>query len=174
VEEALAAGREILSASLEVEALADRKFETDTTKPNGAAIAFLAEYDRKKILMGADSHPDLIESSLRALGFSEKKKLRLDCLKVSHHGSKANTSPSLLKIIDCTRFAFSTDGTRHGHPNPELIARILVNDPSRKKFLIFNFRQPSTCQWDDDALKAKWMYDCLFPDPHASGIEIDI
>jgi hypothetical protein len=34
-------------------------------------------------------------------------------------------------LIDCTRFAFSTNGDRHSHPDAETIARILVNDPDR-------------------------------------------
>jgi hypothetical protein len=74
----------------------------------------------------------------------------------------------------CTRFAFSTDGSRHDHPDAETIARILKNDPERLKTLIFNFRQPQTEQWDDDALKRRWRYDCLFPEQDGAGIEFDI
>lgn len=173
VEASLAEGREQLSA-LNVAFLAAQKFQIDTTKPNGSSITFIAEFDGKRVLMGADSHPDIVEASLRALGASETNKYRLDCLKVSHHGSKANTSPALLKIIDCTRFAFSTDGSRHHHPDAETIARILANDPGRKKTLIFNFRQNSTSQWDDDELKKKWNYECLFPEAGKTGIEFDI
>ena len=173
VKESLAEGREQLSA-LNVTFLAEQKFKIDTTEPNGSSITFIAEFDGRRVLMGADSHPDIVEASLRALGASETNKYRLDCLKVSHHGSKANTSPSLLKIIDCTRFAFSTDGSRHHHPDAETIARILVNDPDRKKTLIFNFRQDSTIQWDEAGLKAKWNYECLFPDQGKTGIEFDI
>jgi beta-lactamase superfamily II metal-dependent hydrolase len=93
---------------------------------------------------------------------------------LSHHGSKANTSPELLKIIDCTRFAFSTDGSRHDHPDPETIARILKNDPDRHKALIFNFRQPSTEIWDDDRLKKQWHCNCCFPKENAAGIQFEI
>lgn len=173
IEEALAAGRVHLG-SLNVEDLAKAKFKADSTKPNGASIAFVAEYGGKRVLMGADAHPSIIEMSLRALGASEANPYRLDCLKVSHHGSKANTSPELLRIIDCTRFAFSTDGTRHGHPDAETIARILKYDPGRKKALIFNFRQDSTDQWDDKALMERWNYECIYPDKGNEGIEIDV
>jgi hypothetical protein len=86
------------------------------------------------VLLGADAHPGAIETSLRSLGASEASRYKLDCFKVSHHGSKANTSPELLKIIDCTCFAFSTDGSRHGHPDPEAIARILTADSRKKDF----------------------------------------
>ncbi|MER9947181.1 caspase family protein [Mesorhizobium sp. M0047] len=170
---ALVEGREHLG-SLNVDDLAARKFAIDTTKPNGTSITFVAEFGGKRVLMGADSHPDIVEASLRKLGASETDRYRLDCLKVSHHGSRANTSPSLLNIIDCTRFAFSTDGSRHGHPHAETIARILKADPERKKTLIFNFRQNSTNQWDDAELKKCWNYECLFPEAGKTGLEFDI
>ncbi len=170
---ALAEGREQLGG-LNVDALAAQPFAIDGTKPNGSSITFIAEFGGKRVLMGADSHPDIVEASLRKLGASETERYKLDCLKVSHHGSRANTSPSFLKIIDCTRFAFSTDGSRHGHPHAETIARILKTDPKRKKTLIFNFRQPSTDQWDDADLKKRWNYECLFPEEGKTGIEFDI
>ncbi|MFC2250730.1 hypothetical protein ACETRX_13985 [Labrys portucalensis] len=173
VEQALADGRELLGG-LNVDALASRAFERDGTKPNGTSIVFIAEFDGRRVLMAADSHSDVIEAALERLGHSPENPLALDCLKVSHHGSKANTSPALLRLIDCTCFAFSTDGSRHGHPNAETIARILKNDPQRRKKLVFNFRQPSTEQWDDEELKRRWHYDCLFPEAGKEGIEFEL
>ena len=110
--------------SLDVEELSAVKFKEDSTKPNGSSIAFIAEFGGKRVLMGADSHPGMIEKKLRSLGASETNRYKLDCLKVSHHGSKANTSLELLQIIDCTRFAISTDGSRHGIQMPR---RLLVS-----------------------------------------------
>ena len=173
VAEALAEGR-VRLGGINVEDLAKARFKEDATKPNGASIVFIAEYRGKRVLMGADAHPGVMEASLRALGASESNPYRLDCLKVSHHGSKANTSPGLLKVLDCTCFAFSTDGSHHGHPDPETIARILRADSVRKKTLIFNFRQDSTDVWDDDDLMARWNYECFFPDDRRDGVEIDL
>jgi beta-lactamase superfamily II metal-dependent hydrolase len=169
----LAKDRELLG-SLNIDFLAGQPFKPDTTKANGASIAFIAEVGGKRVLFAADAHPDILVASLQALGASEANPYRLDCLKVSHHGSKANTSPQLLKIIDCTRFAFSTDGSRHGHPDPETIARILKNDPDRHKTLMFNFRQPRAEIWDDAELKRRWHYECLFPAARTVGIEFEI
>jgi len=84
------------------------------------------------------------------------------------------TSPELLKILDCTCFAFSTDGSRHGHPDPETIARIINSDPRRKKTLIFNFRSDSTVPWEDKELMARWNYECIFPDDGEEGVEFDL
>lgn len=148
---------------LDVEALAAKDFKPDQTKPNGSSIAFIAQYNGARVLMAADAYSDIVEASLRRLGASETQRYRLACLKVAHHGSQGNTSPGLLGIIDCTCFAFSTDGSRHGHPDPQLIARILKADPQRPKTLVFNFRQPQTLCWNVPALMQKWNYRCVFP-----------
>ena len=173
VAEALARDRVHLGP-INVEALAGKAFVEDASEPNGASIAFVAEFSGKCVLLTGDSHPGVIEASLRKRGFSENKRLKLNCVKVAHHGSKANTSPSLLKIIDCTTFAFSTNGSRHDHPDAETIARILVADPKRTKTLIFNFRQDHTTMWDNTTLMKKWKYACVFPPEGSEGIEFDI
>jgi beta-lactamase superfamily II metal-dependent hydrolase len=173
VETALAEGREALGGeSLDVDALAKRPFVMDRAEANGSAIAFLAEYRGKRVLMGADAHPDVLEASLRALGASEDVPFNIDCFKLPHHGSKGNLSPKLLSIIDCTRFAISTNGNRFSHPDPESIARILKNDPKRTKELIFNFRQERTEIWATPKLMKKYNYTCIFPEQGSTGVEI--
>jgi beta-lactamase superfamily II metal-dependent hydrolase len=173
VEQALAAGRVRLS-TLNVDFLARLPFKEDTTRANGASIVFLAEYLGKRVLLGADAHPGVVERALRARGASETNPLQVDCLKVSHHGSKANTSPELLKLLDCSSFAFSTDGTRHGHPDPETVARILQSDPRRQKALIFNFRQESTEIWNDAELMRRWNYRCIYPVKGQHGVTVNL
>lgn len=161
-------------AVMDVEALAATPFGADSTAPNGSCIAFLAEFGGKSVLLGADAFPGRIAQSLMALGYGPQNKLRLDLFKLCHHGSKANLSPTLLQMLDCTRFAISTDGTRHHHPNPETMARILINDPGRRKTFYFNTRQPSAEIWDAAALRDRWQYDCVFPGAGADGLEVVI
>ncbi len=166
-------GFESLSV-IEVESLGAKPFGADTTPPNGSCIAFLAEFGGKRVLLGADAFPGRIAQSLTEMGYGPQNRLKLDLFKLCHHGSKANLSPALLQMLDCTRFAISTDGTRHHHPNPETIARILVADPKRQKTFYFNTRQPSAEVWDDPELRAKWRYDCVFPEHGAKGLEVPI
>ncbi|MGG0033335.1 MBL fold metallo-hydrolase [Priestia megaterium] len=111
--------------SIPIEELLRNPFQEDDRLANGSSIAFILEYKDYQILMLGDSHPSVVEYSLRELGYSEVNKLKVDIVKVSHHGSKYNTSESLLKIIDCKDFIVSTDGKRHGLPNKECFARIL-------------------------------------------------
>jgi len=159
---------------LNVEALAKKPFIEDKSEPNGASIAFLAEFGGRRVLLGADAHPGVIERSLRKLGFSDANPLRLDLLKLCHHGSKANTSPTLLKILDCTRFAISTDGTKHNHPDREAVARILMNDPQRSKTLYFNVNQENATVWDVSDLQSRYNYKCIIPPENAPGLTIEI
>lgn len=167
------AGMHALS-SLNVAALAAEPYRPDRTEPNGSSIAFLAEYEGRVALLGADAFPEVIERSLRRLGYSEANRLELDLFKVCHHGSKANTSPALLKMIDCKRFAISTDGSRHGHPDVQSIARILVNDKAQPKTLYFNFAQPSAKTWQNQETEREFGYTCVFPAGNGPGLTIDI
>lgn len=168
------AGGHVAMGGINVDSLVSQPFSKDTSAPNGSSIAFLAEFEGKRILLGADAHADVIEASLSALGASKDSPYPIACLKVPHHGSKANTSPALLDLIDCSCFAFSTNGTQHDHPDPETIARILKKYQERDKRLFFNFRQPHTAVWDAPALKHQWKYDCVFPTNNTQGVTIDI
>ncbi len=161
-------------AALDVERLAAVPFAPDTKKPNGSSIAFVAEHAGRRVLLAGDAHTDTLEAAIKPLADAEGGRYRIDCLKLSHHGSRGNTSLGLLRLLDCTTFAFSTNGTRHGHPDDETIARILINDPDRPKNLVFNFRQPRLRRWTREALCARYRYTCVFPDDADGGITIPI
>jgi beta-lactamase superfamily II metal-dependent hydrolase len=171
--EASPSGLERLSV-LDVKALARRPFRPDRATPNGSSIAFLAEYGGRTVLLAADAHPSVLAARLRALGYAPDKPLKLDLFKLSHHGSKANLSPDLLQLLDCRRFAISTDGSRHGLPDPESIARILVADPDREKIFYFNFNQKKATLWDDPDLSARWNYRVVLPADGRPGLVIDV
>ena len=64
-------------------------------------------------------------------------------VKISHHGSKYNTSPKLLDLIDSQHFIISTGGSKsHKLPDREVIARILFHSKrnlNRKRTIYFNY-----------------------------------
>ena len=151
-----AMGRRRAVGSPDLVELAARAEVEDSTVPNGSSIAFLAEHEGKRVLMGADAHPGLLEANVRrSCGVSDAR-LKVHLLKVPHHGSARNLTKSLLDALDCSRFAFSTDGTRHGHPDSETVARILTRVPGRKE-LIFNHFQPAL-PWNDVDLMRRFGY----------------
>lgn len=84
------------------------------------------------ILFLGDAHPKFLEQSLSSKGYSKHNKLKVDFVKISHHGSKNNTTNNLLDMIDCDNFVISTNGGNsfHTHPDRETIARI-IHHPER-------------------------------------------
>jgi len=112
---------------------------------NSSSIAFiLTTFDCAILLLG-DSRPEIILQSLLDLGYNNTdNKLKVDYVKISHHGSKNNTSCELLDLIDCDNFIISTNGgiSSSKHPNREVLARI-IHHPSRnynkKRNIYFNY-----------------------------------
>ena len=119
------------------EELLQNELKEDTAIHNGSSIAFILEIEDKKMLFLGDAHPSVVVDSLINLEYSRENKLSLDLIKVSHHGSKANISDELLDIIECDNFVISTDGSKHGLPNKETVARIIKKHENCK--IYFNY-----------------------------------
>lgn len=165
---------DVLGALIDVEDLVEQPYESDTKEPNGSSIAFLAEHDGHAVLFTGDAHPPLLEQSIkRLLEERGQRVLTLDAFKVSHHGSKKNTSAELLDLVDCRRFLISTDGSRHSHPHQETIARILHRyyQNSEPTELYFNYSTKQNSVWDDDDLRQEWNYLTHYP---PQGRQLDL
>ncbi len=120
---------------IEEEMRSDFKFNQDSSVKNGSSISFFLTLNDKRFLFLADSHPKGIVTQLKTLGFSKDKPLEVEVMKVSHHGSKANTNKELLEIIKTENYIISTDSSGHNHPNKRTLARILNVNPNA----IFHF-----------------------------------
>ncbi|HZL09538.1 MAG TPA: MBL fold metallo-hydrolase [Prolixibacteraceae bacterium] len=112
------------------------------TLANKTSIALILETKSSKLLLLGDSYPSVIVNNLKILGYSEENKLKLNLVKVSHHGSNAATSPELLKMIDCTMFVISTNASNN-LPTKECLARI-VTHRKEKISLFFNYKNEIT------------------------------
>ncbi|MBB2951178.1 MBL fold metallo-hydrolase [Sphingobacterium sp. JUb56] len=101
---------------------------------NSSSIAFVFRTFDTSFLFLGDAHPIFMEETLTAKGYSADNKLKVDFVKISHHGSKNNTTNKLLDMIDCDKFIISTNGgsSSHTHPDRETIARI-IHHPERVK-----------------------------------------
>lgn len=165
-------GKRPMPATLDPEKLSAAS-GIDTTPPNGSSIAMIAEYDGRRVLLGADAHPDIVLKSLERIA-GEGKTLKIDLLKMPHHGSRANITRLIIEKLECDRFAVSTNGAVFGHPDPEAISRFLKFAPSAEKTLYFNYRSERTEPWDQPALKTKYNYRCEFPQNTDQPLVIDI
>ena len=117
-------------------------FEQDESRVNGASIAFLLEFHSLKWLFLSDSHPDIVVTNLKKLVDSNNNKIKIDVVKLSHHGSKKNTNNELLELIDCHNFVVSANANKtHYHPNKETLVRVLKHvgiDKTKLHFVIKN------------------------------------
>jgi beta-lactamase superfamily II metal-dependent hydrolase len=161
-----------------VNALLKRPFAPDTSAANGSSIAFLADYEdhgqRTTCLFAADAHSAVLEASIsRLLAERGEPKLKVDAVKLSHHGSKANTSPYFLKLLQCKRFLVSTNGNCFGHPDQEAIARVIAESGPEVE-LFFNYASDETCVWDSAYLRALHNYRTHYPPPGAEGLSIEL
>lgn len=155
----------------DVVTLAESDFDSDDSPANGSSIAFLAEFEGKRVLFAADAHVPLLLDSLEKISPGEK--LDVDLFKVSHHGSKRTISRELVEKVNCRRFAISTNGSIFRHPDHEAVARILVGDQDDLE-LHFNYRSPHNEIWDRDELKGDFGYEAFYPPTGEQGITIDV
>ncbi len=100
------------------------KLGNDPSVNNAASIAFLFEYEDIKIAFLADARPAVCVRGLKALGFD---RYHADLVKLSHHGSKNNTSDTILKKLITQNYLLSTNGNAQKVPNKAVIAHILKN-----------------------------------------------
>jgi beta-lactamase superfamily II metal-dependent hydrolase len=130
-----------------IEDLLKKEFNEDTSVWNGGSIAVLIESEGKKVLLLADAHPSIIIQTLKSekFGCTPENPIKVDCVKVSHHGSKSNTNYELLKLIDCANWVFCANGTKHGFPHKECISKIIHNrkNENEKTKIIFNHPRPT-------------------------------
>jgi beta-lactamase superfamily II metal-dependent hydrolase len=149
----------------------------DKTEPksgdlaNRSSIAFLYESNKQKALFLGDAMPSQIISSLKGLGFSKKKKLKVKYVKLSHHGSRANYSNSLLEYIECNEFIISADGgNANGIPDKEVLAKIILHPARNFKNKIkfhFNYADDRFKKMFkvDAAEKANYNFETVWPKP---------
>ncbi|KAB1589997.1 MBL fold metallo-hydrolase [Burkholderia cepacia] len=82
---------------------------SDPSVTNGSSITLLLEFAGRSILLAGDSHA---EPLLRAWRHLEKREV--DLLKVSHHGSRNNTTLELINALQPSMALICTDGSSHG------------------------------------------------------------
>lgn len=158
--------------TVDVHGLAQEPFKEDTSSANGSSIVIVAEYDQKKCLLAADTHPTKLLAGLKRF---QNGGLRcpFDAVKVPHHGSHHNNNNELYQGIDSPQFLISTDGSKHEHPGQDAIARILDNQ-RRKSKLVFNYKSDFNSLWDEKELKKRVGYTTRYPSNKNRGIKVQI
>jgi hypothetical protein len=160
---------------LDVPVLAARSTPVDRAPANGSSIAFLLEHRGAAALLTADAFPTVLGSALKALAAHRGIALpwKLDLLKLSHHGSRANTTNELMQIVRATDNIVSTNGAIFGHPDAEGIARVVQGClPSSR--IWFNYRTSKTLPWGAEDVCRRFEYTAHFPGERGDGIVVSI
>jgi hypothetical protein len=92
--------------------------------------------------------------------FGAGKPVKFNLVKAAHHSSAGNNTSALLKMLNGQLWLISTDGTRNSHPDPEAIARILLNGGECER-LVFNY-WTVYADWADVTLQAKYRYSATY------------
>lgn len=116
-------------------------FREDRSVTNGSSIAFLLESEGVTALFLGDSFPSVVGDQLRRISTGATY-LDVDLVKVSHHGSKRNTSPELLAGLTARNFLISSNGQKHGHPDMEALLWIVSSQLGHGTMLHFNYQTP--------------------------------
>lgn len=103
-----------VSATAMLAAYADKSIK------NLSSIVCLVEMGGKRILLTGDARGDKILEGLRKAKLLKNEPLKVDILKVPHHGSDRNVEPEFFSKILADTYVFSGDG-KHGNPERETL-----------------------------------------------------
>jgi hypothetical protein len=111
-----------------------------------------------------DAHGPVLTSGIRRLARQRgEERLRVDAVKLPHHGSLRNVTRELVQVLDAKTWLFSSDGRQHGHPHREAVARVILDGP-RPKALNFNYRTQVNKIWDSADWKGRYDYSTEYGD----------
>lgn len=135
---------------------ADEYSKPDPSKSNGTSIILLLEWRGRRVLLTGDAFAADVVEGLRLLG--EAAPVPIDVVKLPHHGSGGNVSDALVGAVTCPTWVFSTDGTRHYHPDVPAVARVIRGAQGPRPRLLFNVPSEFNRWWSDDTWKATFDY----------------
>jgi hypothetical protein len=162
----------VLGGGISTEEKLKKQLSVDESISNRSSIAFLSEFEGKSCLFLGDAHKDVICKSIRKLIPPGKSKLKVDAVKVSHHGSRGNISIEFLKLIDAKHFLFSSSGKKHKHPHKPTIEAVIQcsNNPN----LWFNYQSKYTMLWEKAPAGVKNKFKSFYPKKGKQGIVVEL
>jgi beta-lactamase superfamily II metal-dependent hydrolase len=126
----------------------------DNSVANLSSIVVHVEAGNKRILFTGDARGDKILDGLKMtglLGTGATAKLKLDVLKVPHHGSSNNMETGFFKQVIADHYVFSGNG-EHGNPERETLEMLLTARANDNFTMYFTYPIAEI----DVARKADW------------------
>jgi hypothetical protein len=113
---------------------------TDSSVANLSSIVVLAEANGKKMLLTGDARGDKILLGLEKIGLLRPGgKMKVDILKMPHHGSDRNMEKIFLERVVADHYVFSGDGE---HGNPERKTFEMLRDARKDDNFLIHLTYP--------------------------------
>ena len=113
--------------------------------PNSQSIVIIVESEGKKLLLPGDCTPQELNDALCAYNSKEGKPVKIDLMKLPHHGSRRNLTKSILEEIECSNFMISTNvNKKYCFPHKETIAKLICYKNEANNFININFNYKET------------------------------
>jgi hypothetical protein len=123
----------------------------DNSPYNLSSIVLLAECDGKTMLLTGDGRGDHTLDELAKAGLLEKGKLKVDLLKLPHHGSSRNVEQSYFDAIRATHYVISADGN-YSNPDVDTLEMISAARPDDRFTIYLTYPYD---EWYDRAIGRK-------------------
>ena len=118
---------------------------------NDSSISCLIKTEDKTYLMLGDTREEIILPWLKKYKEMNGYKLKVDYMKIPHHGSMYNMTEAIFNYVECSNFIISTNG-RYGLPDRAVIAKILMSvEPSKRDEIKLFFNYESSKMEDNGA-----------------------
>lgn len=107
---------------------------------NRSSIIVIVKVGDKQMLFLGDADPTDYEKRLKVINdMNNTPKSYFDLIKVSHHGSINNTTNNLFDLVTSSRYLIATNGTQHGHPDIEIVEKIIEKE-NLDKIIFLNYK----------------------------------
>ncbi|MDO8877635.1 MAG: hypothetical protein Q8M24_09985 [Pseudolabrys sp.] len=144
----------------------------DISPTNLSSLVMLVEIDGKKILLTGDARGDDIVDGFKDAGLGGDLPMKLDILKLPHHGSKRNITEDFLKKFPADHYVLSADG-RHGNPDKDTI-RAIVQVRANDRYTMHCTNTIAGIPELLASLKPGKKFEYAFRDPNEPSIMIDV
>jgi hypothetical protein len=166
----------VLGDENRIDVLLALPYEVDNSEANGSSIAVLLDFSGKRLLCVGDAFAEDMAAAAQILAAAEgTPRLRVDAIKLSHHGGKKNTSGDFVRTLYCRHWLISTNGSTYGHPDGESLARVVRYAKSDAHCtLYFNYGRGTTPWWHDPDLQLSDGFAAVSPRVGEEGLFIDL
>jgi len=111
------------NAYIEVINPSDYIMKKYTQEENNLSLVLLFNAYGKRVLFTGDIEEDVEEDLIR-----ENGELKIDILKVAHHGSKTSTTENFIKLLKPSHAVIQVGKNNFGHPNEDVLKRLFKKD----------------------------------------------